>query len=266
MNDRQIKLIIGSLLHDIGKVVYRTGDGRNHSESGYEFLKELKNNFDEEILNCVRYHHGARLKNAHIADDSLAYITYFADNVSAATDRREADNSEDGFDKALPLASVFNILNGNNANTHYARQVMNPEAEINYPTDEEISMDAGFYTEVIDRIRDNLLGIDLSHEYINSLLSVMEANLMYIPSSTSKRELADISLYDHVKLTAAIAEDIYRYTSENGINNYRELLFDDKEKTLWDRKMFLLYSIDLSGIQSFIYTISSNGALRGLRA
>lgn len=266
MDDRQIKLIIGSLLHDIGKVVYRAGDGRNHSESGYEFLEELKNDFDKEILDCVRYHHGAVIRNAHISDESLAYITYFADNVSAATDRREAEQTEDGFDKTIPLASVFNILNGNNEHMHYARQVMDPDAGINYPTDTEISMDKSFYAEVVDRIQDNLLGIDISHEYINSLLSVMEANLMYIPSSTSKRELADISLYDHVKLTAAIAECIYRYTLENGIVNYRELLFEDKEKTIWDRDMFLLYSIDLSGIQNFIYTISSSGALKGLRA
>lgn len=29
ITDDQIKLMIGSLLHDIGKVVYRSGDGRN---------------------------------------------------------------------------------------------------------------------------------------------------------------------------------------------------------------------------------------------
>lgn len=39
LTDRQIKLVVGSLLHDIGKVVYRSGDGRNHSTSGYDFLK-----------------------------------------------------------------------------------------------------------------------------------------------------------------------------------------------------------------------------------
>ena len=41
MNDRKAKLIIGSLLHDIGKVIYREGgDKRNHSVSGYDYLKE----------------------------------------------------------------------------------------------------------------------------------------------------------------------------------------------------------------------------------
>ena len=39
LTENQIKLTIGSLLHDIGKVTYRSGDGRAHSQSGYEFLK-----------------------------------------------------------------------------------------------------------------------------------------------------------------------------------------------------------------------------------
>ena len=40
ITDDQIKLMIGSLLHDIRKVVYREGsDRRNHSVSGYDFLK-----------------------------------------------------------------------------------------------------------------------------------------------------------------------------------------------------------------------------------
>ena len=266
MNDKQIKLIIGSLLHDIGKVVYRSGDGRNHSRSGYDFLKDCKNDFDEEILDCVRYHHSINLKNADIADDSIAYITYFADNVAAAADRREGGSGEDGFDKSMPLSSIFNILNGNNDSKHYSRQVLDPAGEINYPSDESIVMDKSFYDSVIRNIKNNLIGIDVSHDYINSLLSVMEANLSYIPSSTSKRELSDISLYDHVKITTAVSECIYHYFSDRGIDNYKKYLFEAETENTWNEKMMLLYSIDISGIQSFIYTISSKGALKGLRA
>ena len=41
MTNYETKIIIGSLLHDIGKVVYRKGmDGRKHSQSGYEYLKD----------------------------------------------------------------------------------------------------------------------------------------------------------------------------------------------------------------------------------
>lgn len=71
---------------------------------------------------------------------------------------------------------------------------------------------------------ENFRGMDWSEEYLNSLLAVMEANLTYVPSSTSNEELSDISLYDHVKLTAAIASCIYDYLNENHLN-YKEELF-----------------------------------------
>ena len=56
-----------------------------------------------------------------------------------------------------------------------------------------------FYKTVIQNITECLRGIELDEKYLNSLLSVLEANLSYIPSSTSKKELTDISLYDHIK-------------------------------------------------------------------
>lgn len=265
LNDRQIKLVVGSLLHDIGKIVYRSGDGRNHSISGYDFLKNQAKIEDTEILGCVKYHHGKYLNNAEIENDDIAYITYYADNVAAFTDRRESVVQEEGFDKSVPLDSVFNILNGNCGKSHYMMQVLNPKEGINYPTEENVSMDEHFYKTVVDNITNNLLGIKLDEEYVNSLLSVLEANLSYIPSSTSKRELTDISLFDHVKITAAVASCIEQYLKEQGETDYRETLFHNTQES-YDREMFLLYSMDISGIQNFIYSISDKGALKGLRA
>lgn len=74
MTDERIKLIIGSLLHDVGKIIYRTSDRRTHAESGYHFLKEETNIEDTEILNQVRYHHARELKAARLPEDSLAYL------------------------------------------------------------------------------------------------------------------------------------------------------------------------------------------------
>lgn len=265
ITDRQIKLVIGSLLHDIGKVVYRSGDGRNHSQSGYEYLKTEAKIFDQNILNCVRFHHGKNLRTAQVADDDLSYLTYYADNIAAFTDRREAEEGEGGFDKTVPLDSVFNILNGNHEKKHYAMQVLDPHAGINYPTDQPVSMDEHFYKTVIQNITECLRGIELDEKYLNSLLSVLEANLSYIPSSTSKKELTDISLYDHIKMTAAIAACTEQYLEEKQERNYKKLLFENAKQS-YEEKMFLLYSMDISGIQNFIYTVGESGVLKGLRA
>lgn len=44
MTKDQIRIAAGALLHDLGKVLYRSSDGRNHSESGYDFLKKRNRN------------------------------------------------------------------------------------------------------------------------------------------------------------------------------------------------------------------------------
>lgn len=121
MNDRKAKLIIGSLLHDIGKVIYREGgDKRNHSVSGYDYLKEEADIKEKEILDCVKYHHALLLKSANLEDDNLAYITYIADNIAAFADRREKENVDDKDLKSrVPLQSIFNILNGNKQEYYY---------------------------------------------------------------------------------------------------------------------------------------------------
>ncbi|MDR1102045.1 MAG: HD domain-containing protein, partial [Clostridiales bacterium] len=82
-------LYIGSLLHDIGKIMYRAGDGRNHSVLGKEFL--IKQEFNRRIADCANFHHARKLKGAQISDDSICYIVYYADNISASSDRRELE-------------------------------------------------------------------------------------------------------------------------------------------------------------------------------
>ncbi len=39
MEKDEMKIVFGCLLHDVGKILYRNGDGRNHAVSGAEFLQ-----------------------------------------------------------------------------------------------------------------------------------------------------------------------------------------------------------------------------------
>lgn len=266
MTDEQLKLTIGALLHDIGKILYRSGDGRQHSISGYEYLKDEVGLTERDILDAVRYHHGAALKNAELPKDSSAYIVYIADNIAAASDRREKDDGETGFNAEIPLQSIFNILNGNHANNYYYPQTLDTKAGINMPTNEKIVFDQSFYNKIKTELLPVLKDIDhADNSYVNSLLNTMEAFTSYIPSSTSKGELADISLFDHSKITAAYAAAIYSYLKDREISDFKENLFKNAS-SFYNEKAFLLVSLDISGIQSFIYTIHSEGALRMLRS
>lgn len=263
MTQENVKLAIGALLHDIGKLLYRYNDGRNHSRSGYEYLKDVVHIEDRKILEQVLYHHASLLKNARIENNSLAYITYIADNIASASDRRKTQEEEPGFDREMSLQSIFNLLNCNDEKLCYSPEQLNEN--INYPTSVSTGFDEIFYGKIVNEIEKNLRGITWNKNYLNSLLEVLEAQLSYIPSSTMKSEVADISLYDHVKLTAAIAASIKEWLDENNISDYKETLFKGATG-FYGKKVFLLFSMDMSGIQDFIYTIASKNALKMLRS
>lgn len=266
MTDRELKLVTAALLHDIGKIVYRAGDGRKHSISGYDLLKEEAKISDKEVLDAVRFHHGSALVEANIDDNALAYIVYIADNIAAASDRRNTNDEEYGFSQEIPLQSIFNILNRNNKKYHYRPTSLDNEEDINMPIETGVQFDKSFYLKIKTEILDALKGIENWNEkYINSLLATMEAYLSYIPSSTALHELTDISLYDHVKMTAAYSHCIYQYLKDKEIKNYKEILFE-RANDFYKEKAFRLFSMDISGIQKFIYTIHSKGALRMLRS
>ena len=99
---------------------------------------------------------------------------------------------------------------------------------------------------------------------INELLRIYEDTTSFIPSSTYKKEVADISLYMHSKLTAAIATSMYLYFSEKGIEDYKKYCFTES-KLFREETSFMIISGDISGIQDFIYTVPSVGALKSLR-
>ncbi len=266
MTDREVRLVLGGLLHDIGKVIYRQGDDRRkHSQSGYDFLLHEAQMEDRDVLDSVRYHHSEAIKNAEIQEDSLAYIVYMADNIASAADRRKNGSEDRGFEMSMPLQSVFNILNQNNEHKYYGPKTLDEKDHINYPVSEKKPFDEHFYTKIRTGLADNLRGLEWTQEYIHSLLEALEAHLSYVPSSTAKGELADISLFDHMKLTAAAASCILGYLEEAGIRDYREKLYR-KGADFYGEEAFLLFSMDISGIQDFIYTITSKNALKTLRA
>ena len=255
--------MIGSLLHDIGKVIYRTGSHDNHSSSGYSYIKEEIGIDDVDILESVLYHHASMLRSANISKKSLAYITYIADNIASAADRRDNSTGNYGFEMSSPLEPVFNILNGNNQRKYYHPSML--DSKINFPTEDKVDFDEGFYMSVKFKITETLKSIELNDRYINSLLEIFEATMSYLPSSTAKGEKADISLYDHSKMTMAIASCIYFYLTEKEIDDFKKVLLDG-EADFKKENCFVLFSIDVSGIQKFIYTIHSEDALKMLRS
>ena len=268
MNEGIVKAYAGSLFHDIGKVVQRVGGvSGTHSKIGIEFLRDLGIK-DKDILDCVQYHHWRELRAA--ADVShYAYIAYIADNIASAAERRTSPDefTERGWNPKMPLQSVFNLLNSKSERHYYRPITLDWKEGINFPQKREPSFDKYNYSEIVDRFRRDLETFELTSEYLNSLLELAEEKLSFVPSSTDKTQVADISLYDHMKLTAAIACCIYDYIQTANVNeqDYRRELLDRADR-FYNKDFAIMYSASLSGIQDFIYTIHSENALKTLRA
>lgn len=277
MNDKKIGLMYGSLLHDIGKVLYRCNDGEitstKHSKMGYEYLKKIEEFNKKDLLDSVKYHHAYEIKSAKISDDSTAYITYIADNIASGIDRR--DDIEEGdtqsnerfrFEKYTPLRSVFNVVN-NDLNESKGSYSFLINERVCYPNMDELPYSVGQYNKLKSEFLDPFFkeGLKYGEKHFASLLQFMESLFNFIPSSTNTKQLVDISLYDHSKITCAMACNIYDYLQEKNITNYKDTLFKNADD-FYKEEAFLLVSLDFSGIQDFIYNISGEKALKSLRA
>lgn len=258
------EVLKGALLHDIGKLIMRaTGEKLNHSSVGVDYLKEK--GFSDEVIECVKFHHAKDLsenKN-NLNDNSSAYIVYEADNISSQIDRR--DNLSDNYDgqewkSDIPLKTIFSSFKSSldKESYYYLLRDLNPDNPINYPVKEILATSDKY--SMLKSVLDKELNSDLN---INSLLELLESTSSYVPSSVSMKQNADISLYDHSKTTAMIASCLFDYCMENGISDLKKEFFTNPNR---EKNYYLLVSGDISGIQDFIYTISSKGALKSLRA
>lgn len=270
MKEKEI-LIKGALLHDIGKVCYRAMNKRiNHSKLGGDFLEQyLKSNEEtERLLNCVRYHHKDYLQKAKLDKNDLAYIVYEADNIASGMDRRENEGEEKGFDPKLNLDSIFSVFYSDKeiqVANKYPLIYKDINKSFNYPrTDISLATNSN-YEALLNKIKSHFITKNINQISINQLLQIIEEGFSYVPSSTNRAEVCDISLYVHSKITSAVASCMKLYFDEQQIQDYKKYCFNSGSKIFRNEKIYLLISGDISGIQDFIYTIPSKGALKTLR-
>jgi len=98
--------------------------------------------------------------------------------------------------------------------------------------------------------------------YFTSLYFLLQKYTWCIPSAYYRAE-PDVSLFDHARITCALATCLW--LDQTPEDELEALLHPAEEGEAIRRERFLLVGGDVSGVQRFLYTISSQGALRGLR-
>ena len=287
MDEKLINLQIGALLHDIGKIVRRAGKGgkNRHSKAGSDYLENrelLDKEKYREVYDMIKYHHNEEIneklkQNDKLDDNSLAYLVYEADNIASGVDRvkYEDEINEKGEKvkiteiEGLPLNSIFNKLNlqKNKIEKNFG-SLRNDRRNFNIPKEkkEKNKIANTEYLNVLEQLRDDLEEMKqkniLTPEKLNS---VLEESCIYFPSS-SYVDYPDVPYYDHVKLTAAVAVCMYIYDMEKENNrDYKNKYFKKSQKKEREKTKFLFVSGEFTGIQNFIYTITSKMAMKSLR-
>lgn len=249
MDKRKLKLILGVTLQELVRGL-----------EGFDLdCIEGAKIKDQEILE-MSYSLG-RLEEKDLEKTSLAYISYCAASMALSMNqRKDALNSI----KGEALESIFNYLNGNKRHGVYKMKSLNHLDGINYPLEEALEEKTEEYLNSCnERIKAQVKTITLTKEDLQAFYQTLERDLTYLPGPQRKEELKDISLYDHIKMTACLATCIYDYIKEKNLKEY--FLLAEDCQTYVQEDIFYLYSFDFSGIQNFIYTISSDKALRSLR-
>ena len=238
----QDALILGALLHDIGKFEFRANrDFTPHTNYGGHFVGEHLKRFRcvddirEEIRRKVEWHHYAEL-----ADPSLQ----MADHVFAGSERTP-DTSTQTRRPLLSVLSSVDIGKGKcpadvfyyppgavNANTPFPNS-RSDETELD--EDEMVQLHADAWKAFLDDVQKLP---DVSPKaLIETFQAMMEKHTSRVASAGYKT-VPDISLYDHSRSVAAFA-------------SCQEVAGHDAKKP------FLAIQGDVSGIQQFIYKLAA---------
>ncbi|MFP3868869.1 MAG: type III-A CRISPR-associated protein Cas10/Csm1 [Desulfobacteraceae bacterium] len=282
MEDREA-ILLSALLHDIGKFGQRAGQKLTPADrliepdccplwkgkyththvlhSGKWVREKLGESYSQVEILCL-YHHAPEACQW----SGLAKILSLADRLSSG--EREPLPEEECTGKVIqtPLTNLFTKLWGKKGKLQdlsmlplapdLAPWFVTGPVQTNY-----ITLWEGFNQDVA-RL-DKASSFDF---LFHQLISLLEKYTFFMPSA-AYRDQPDISLYHHLKTTAALAVCLYDLeASEEDVDNLLMALKPGiVHKAPLDRPDFILLAADISGIQDFIYSITSEHALKGLK-
>ena len=148
-----------------------------------------------------------------------------------------------------PMQSIFTHLKGEHPGLYLPTVLQ--DGKLRLP---EKKVPGGDRQLLKRKLQEGLPSLKPEEKWIGALTALLEDCLSYVPGSEP-----DISAFDQAKMTAAIASCISEYLLEQGRAEYPEGEFAGTDA-------FLLCSADFSGIQKFIFTVSTDKALASLRS
>ena len=222
----------------------------------------------DNVVNLSIYHHRP--------ETPMQGLIQMADHWASGIDRtkKEEPSQDNMFFKNVPLLSVFSQLKGNDKHDFFipmqGQDPNNEQAVFPHHKEEEALNYKRLWKEFVEEVKLIPVADDSSPQainaYLDSLHFVLKKYTSSIPASTFKYDIPSVSLYDHLRITAAIADCLHTWSNEKGFDNAFDVLSNNRLR-LKDKGYIplLLTCVDLSGIQKFIYDISGNKAANSLK-
>jgi CRISPR-associated protein Csm1 len=274
MNKRDV-IVFAALLHDIGRFaklakidIQNKSNNYNNKEndylkSSYEFIEI----YFPKILDKV----GDLILNIHNPKTLEEKIVAIANIVAGANKVNECDKIDNIF---LPIVSIFSEFksNHNNKLLYFSPTELDLDKNCENlftPLDEINNFSIDNYRNLWNRFIDDVKFADTYS--IPTLLQLLLKYTWRIPYISHKDDklIHDISLYDHLRLTSAFAISLYDSNlSEKDISEIFESIKTghcNNKIDILKKDIFTIIGGDISGIQKFIYKITSKGAAKGLK-
>lgn len=292
-HEKRRSLCFAGLFHDLGKFKQRAerreDRGKTHGEIGYEWLKDQ---YGETLVALGAANHHAADEHVWEVNDFL--VLYEADNCSASERRTTYNKAQDVsavWQRDVSLASVFSRVRNPHEDDPQALpppaywelpRRNGPALGWHPPKTTATKNPADAYGKLWEgfELEFNVLKSCGNHQNVDAVLHLLEKYTGSIPSITLRvqgandeqtyRKHPDVSLYDHLKTTAAFALCLAdfcwdRYGEEWHRRALKEEIAGAGTWTEDAECPFLLVGGDLSGVQRFLYTISAKGALKSLK-
>ncbi len=262
MADEILNAALAGLLHDIGKFAQRAGvlEG-THAEIGARLIAQWQGwllRSAQGVLDDVIAHHTARGQ----AQKRLEKIIELADRLAAG--ERLAKEPSQSDPAQTPLAPILRQVRLTTEETGEARsyglKATATDREVLFPQPQPEGVNREGYARLWQDFVKDLAVLEKSGPVddalrLTTLLALLRKYLWCVPAATPSpgeddRVLPDVSLYDHLKVTAAIAICLEAGLTDDALSD----LYREGEK--WNSPAAVMVRGDLSGIQSFIYRIT----------
>lgn len=273
---------LAGLLHDIGKFALRAGEkpaggwkaaekeaGYVHAAVSWQVLdKDLPCRWRDE-LRPILYHH--KLNDAteqNLVSPTEAHRLALADWLSSG-EREEAEEEDP---QGVPyVLSPLSRLAGHTARRFYpALSLRELDRENAIPAErgprsgkEDFErLWEGFLREAGERL--NLISDE--QRYLEALYALLQEYTWCVPSAYATY-VSDVSLFDHARTTAALNVALTMDGRDLAWCKAALAALRNKDKPApeLEEAAALLIAGDISGVQHFIYTITSSGAAKSLR-